>query len=461
MKNKILLIALMMLTSMIASTMNRWVVVSDIHVLAPSLHDDGTASVHMAAGEMKLPLQSTTLLRIIADSIISMGADGVIITGDLTHNGERESHLAVIEQLERLNAHGIRALVIPGNHDINNPHAVRYAGDGTEPTATVTATEFAGLYSQFGYTNERDSASLSYVAQLAPGVSLLAIDSNLYSDGRYHSDGAVSPSTLRWVEDQARRTTARGDRVLAAMHHHVVEHFDGEARFMPNYIVADHDDVAARLAAAGVQHVLTGHLHITDAAGDGTITDIATGSAITYPFPMRILDITGDSVKVTTAFLDVSDNLRQAGRRQLEHGTDVLANMVARRAWQRVTAHMSRVTAMLAMQGIDTSRLPSNESELAALVLRHLREPLQQGLFAVCAGGETTAGAESIRDNLSHGLESLIHEILPELPDELMPEIIGALMARLEPMLSSALEDINNVGTARESRTHDHVLTIR
>ena len=58
--------------------------------------------------------------------------DLLILSGDLTLDGEKASHEELAELLEGLSEAGIEVAVIPGNHDINNPDARRYTADGAE-----------------------------------------------------------------------------------------------------------------------------------------------------------------------------------------------------------------------------------------------------------------------------------------------------------------------------------------
>ncbi|MFQ8842968.1 MAG: metallophosphoesterase family protein [Clostridium fessum] len=46
--------------------------------------------------------------------------DLLILSGDLTLDGEKASHEELAELLEGLSEAGIEVAVIPGNHDINN-----------------------------------------------------------------------------------------------------------------------------------------------------------------------------------------------------------------------------------------------------------------------------------------------------------------------------------------------------
>lgn len=51
----------------------------------------------------------------------------LIISGDLTLQGKK-SHEELAEKPEQVENAGITVVVIPGNHDINNPSAAVYSG---------------------------------------------------------------------------------------------------------------------------------------------------------------------------------------------------------------------------------------------------------------------------------------------------------------------------------------------
>jgi hypothetical protein len=48
--------------------------------------------------------------------------------------------------MKRLERAGIQVFVVPGNHDVDNPHAVRYVGDGSEPIPSVSPHMFRWIY---------------------------------------------------------------------------------------------------------------------------------------------------------------------------------------------------------------------------------------------------------------------------------------------------------------------------
>ncbi len=104
-------------------------IISDTHVMAPQLLvSDGTAIEEYLTRDRKMLRESAEILDTLVASILELKPDMVLVTGDLTKDGERTSHHLVAGQLQRLVDSGIQVLVVPGNHDINNPDAKVYDG---------------------------------------------------------------------------------------------------------------------------------------------------------------------------------------------------------------------------------------------------------------------------------------------------------------------------------------------
>lgn len=452
----------------------RWMVVSDPHVLAPSLiRSEGEASEALARDEMKLPLESEAILNALVDTVLRERPTTLLIAGDLTFNGELASHQMLVSTLDRLRAAGVNTLVIPGNHDISNPYAHYFDGDSTSSAPTVNRTEFAALYRDYGYADpaRRDPNSLSYIAYPAPGIALLAIDSNrdeentLTSRGdksnSYHSAGRVKEETLDWIREQAAQAKSEGHSIVAMMHHHLLEHFDGEARVLRNYIVDDYRTLMTTLIDCDVRAVFTGHLHITDAVRDfnadgDSIFDVATGSLTTYPFPLRIITINNGLMHVDTRFLASSgEPWVERGRAQVENGVPILAGTIARKAWNR----LDKLKAMAGSLLGDVS-LPDNVPAAVNILLRHLRQPLGESLLLVTRGGEDPQQAAAIMQSIRDGVSAMIGDIMPKQANFVTPFVMENLMPRVEPYMRSALEDRNHVDTDSESSTNDHCLDI-
>lgn len=466
---------LMVAPSVNATTMQsndnyKIMVISDPHLLSPSLCDDGKAARQLDKSDMKMVIQSDYIMHSLIDEIIKAKPQLLLISGDLTFNGERASHERLVEHLQRLEQAGIKTFVIPGNHDVMCPYSKQYVGD--EPTAvpSVTSEEFAAIYSHFGYgsNSQRDPNSLSYTCEVVPGLVLLGIDSNIYTTDRdaeaeYHTDGAVRPETIEWIKRQLAQAQHDGKRVIAMMHHHLVEHIDGESKLLPNYIVANHEEVAQVLREGGVKVVFTGHLHITDAATEDGITDVSTGSASTYPIAMRTatFDSSHASLSIDTRIFDSPSNcVLSQGRAKIENSAPALAGIISRRLWDKISPRLEQMKELFAEEGVDVSKVPNNAGELAALLLRHLQQPLTQSLLMVECGGEDPNQAAAIIEAVKQGLHGMVADIFPDNADEITDFLIENAMPRVEPMLRSALEDINQVGTPQQSHTHDHSLRI-
>jgi len=450
----------------------RVVVISDLHLLAPSLQGDAFRSV--ARRDSKLTECSPAILDAICDTVISLQANLLVITGDLTFNGERDSHLYISNRLQKLRAQGVPSLVIPGNHDINNPYSQDFSGKKAVATATITRAEFAEIYHDFGYGGELEPASLSFVNEPAENIVFIGIDSNtdeknqLRSRGDaknlYHTGGAVKAETRAWVTEQITKAKADGKCVVALMHHHLVPHFDREERFLPNYVVKDYRAIAEQWANAGLRTIFTGHLHVTDAATllqdtDHPLTEIATGSATTFPFYLRIVDINANqqALDVHTRYLGQLtgiDDLQQQGRERLQQALPTLIDRVATRLWKRAEPKLPQIKAYMAFGGGKVN-LPDSKQELALLIKRHLSGPLSKALEAFVCGNEPEHHPEDILAEFDQGVEEIAAEIMPTNADALVDFYKETLYPMLAPTIKSVAYDLNNVNSNNPARTDD------
>ncbi|MBR5744151.1 MAG: metallophosphoesterase, partial [Muribaculaceae bacterium] len=158
-------------------------VMSDIHVMAPELLvNDGEAFQKYIASDPKLLRKSSEVLNALVDTIRKYQPDLVLIPGDLTKDGELVSHRLVAETLGKIRDEGIPILLVPGNHDIDNPEGVYYDGSATRYAERTPPAVFAELYKDFGYGDDavRDENSLSWVAEPFDGLVIIGIDTNWY-----------------------------------------------------------------------------------------------------------------------------------------------------------------------------------------------------------------------------------------------------------------------------------------
>jgi hypothetical protein len=91
---------------------------------------------------------------------------------------------------------------------------------------------------------------------------------------------------------------------MALMHHGVVEHWKGQAKLHPDYLIRDYVNFGKFLASWNVRLVFTGHYHALDITradfGEKFIYDVETGSLITAPCPIRYVEIKDNSMRIRT-----------------------------------------------------------------------------------------------------------------------------------------------------------------
>ncbi len=286
----------------------RFAVLSDPHLYDRRLGDSGQAFEDCVKQDPKLLRESEAILDAAIEGMVQQRVRFVMICGDLTKAGELQSHVLMTRYLARLERRGLQVYVVPGNHDINNPEAVAYEGDTTRQVERVSPQLFRDLYDRFGYGQAiaEDAHSLSYVAQPAHGLWLLAIDSCKYQESETRDvhmiSGRISPETMAWIQGVMQQAHASGKRVMAFMHHGVNEHFRGEAEFFPDYLVDNWPAVSLQLADTGLKVVFTGHYHSQDAAYRvdealkplSPLCDVETASLTEYPCAFRIVTVGSD-----------------------------------------------------------------------------------------------------------------------------------------------------------------------
>lgn len=333
-------------------------VLSDIHVMAPELlQEDGAAFQDYISHDRKLLKESPELLKATVTELLTEHPDVVLVTGDLTKDGEAVSHNYVARELLRpLRQAGIPVYVIPGNHDVNNPHAVIFLNDTVQRTATVSPDEFARCYQDYGYGQAiaRDDHSLSYVVQLNDSVRLLAVDACKYEENSYEQNtcvtgGRIKPETLDFIRRQVEDARRHGCRMLTMMHHGLVRHWTWQDRVMADYLVDDWKRQAKTFSRLGLNIVFTGHFHAQDIVSRGKggkcVYDIETGSTVSYPLPYRLVAFSGQQMHISTRYIHRIPGLPSAEEleaRAREFARAGIATLVKEMLPSKVPAEVAR-----------------------------------------------------------------------------------------------------------------------
>ena len=321
---------------------------SDIHVLPNELIADNPAYTRAMHADRKLFTQSQGIF----DEAIRLAEDNdseiIMIPGDLTKDGEKQSHEYVSSKLEewksKREASGKKAayFVIPGNHDINNYDGYDFtkynkANDTAELAGLTTHTMFNSMYKSLYegaelYINSEEyksymanhqgvaegHGSSSYAKHIdldesiegKSGLTVIGIDTSINTedvtpDGRasHITAGTMGESLYEWAKKQVIEAKKRNDVVFLLSHHGYIPHFVKEPELLKEYLLNEWNEnsydgkrPAEAFADLGVSYVFTGHMHAQDIAKivsreGNTIYDIETGSTVTYPCPIRHLEL--------------------------------------------------------------------------------------------------------------------------------------------------------------------------
>lgn len=152
--------------------------VTDTHYFEPALGASGKAFDEYMKREQYFMAESSDIVKaVFAEIANDKEINHVIIPGDLSKNGEIESHKSFIKELNRLKDAGKNIFVITAGHDYNEKSRA-FVNDKCIEVEGVSFGILPELYKDFGYSQAiaTDRQTLSYVAQMCDGLRLLAIN---------------------------------------------------------------------------------------------------------------------------------------------------------------------------------------------------------------------------------------------------------------------------------------------
>lgn len=291
---------------------------SDTHYLSPDMIKNTEDFTEHLNSDRKMFAESDAFLRALLDTVKQDDPDVLLISGDLTKDGEKEGHEALANILETFEEEtGAEVYITPGNHDLNNSNGMNFnTADGSAvPAGRTTQEDYKEIYADLVYHDDsviaafepaegKQGGGLSYAARPEEGFTIISIDSARYSADNtesgideHETSGNVGPELEAWVVDQIKEANERGDTVIGLQHHGMVPHFSMEPDLLPMYLVNDYERLAQVYADAGMDYIFTGHMHANDIAAvtteaGNTLYDIETGSVVTYPSPARSVTLT-------------------------------------------------------------------------------------------------------------------------------------------------------------------------
>lgn len=258
-------------------------IISDPHYMSNKAHDNGDAFNSFIKTGDKLVQYSDDFINIVEENVIEKKPDFIVVAGDLTCNGLKESHLDLSKKFKKIEKAGTSVFVIPGNHDIMNGNAMYFYKDKSHNSESITKESFAKIYANYGYADaiSLDKESLSYLVAPTEKKWLLMIDS---TNDYPNVGGTVRASTLNWVEECSKLAENSNASLIAVMHHNLINH---SKIINKNYTICNSDECIKVFQRCSIDVVLTGHIHLQDIKShnyeDKILYDIATSSLVVYP----------------------------------------------------------------------------------------------------------------------------------------------------------------------------------
>ena len=245
----------------------RFAIASDLHISLPHTIEPAEGRFHLL--EVSIPAWEHVL-----QELAKADLDFAILPGDLTKDGEPENHEWLLDSLSEL---PFPVFVVPGNHDIRSPETTK---------SSIGLADFSHYYRDYGYDYP---GQLYYTCCPVPGLRLIALNSTTF-DRRGQQLGRLDEEQFEWLEDIL--DWMNEELIVVVIHHNVLEHLPNQSKHPMGrrYMLDNAPRLRKLLQEAGVDLILTGHLHVQDIANKGSLHEITTGSLVSYPHPFRILE---------------------------------------------------------------------------------------------------------------------------------------------------------------------------
>ncbi len=418
-------------------------VLSDLYYLPLSLSGGKSGETGQA---LRLSAESAPAVEEALSTVIQNHPEALILTGDLTNNGEQESAAALAKQLEKVEQAGIPVYVINGDCDVHD--------GGLSPSA------FRSIFRRFGYdgadqaayyqpldTQDSDAVpgGLSYAVSPKEGVRLLMIDAESYNGGS-SKDGAISDGLMDWILQQVNQARQNGETVVAGMHRPVLPHKSGSASTLTG-VINNSSKTAQQLADAGLTYLFSGHMYETDVASytspaGSWLMEMATGSLVTYGAPIRTAVVEGSKITLSTESVK---HITWRGKRidyqaylkkQLFSGT-----AFADYAMRFLDSELTLLESTGLRAGIERAAGISDLGDiLCSMIQSALKAPITLDL-----GGKINFGSLTIR------LEGADHIVIESSASFLLPPLSISISQQLIPMIDDLFDQINTQWLARDA----------
>ena len=308
-------------------------VISDTHLIADSLHDHGQAFSQMQKTSQGKDLyyQETALSAFVRMAQKKKPA-AIVVTGDVTFNGERVSAEKFAEIFKPLKE--TQLLVLPGNHDIYDGWAREFRGKKQYYAGQISPRMWRNIF-KTSYKNavSVDDKSLAYSVQLNPDYLLILADSNDYGK----EEATTAPATAgflgreqrRWIKSQLQYASENNLQVIFCMHHNLYAHNPAVNK---GYVVDDYRELRKLLAQYNVKLVFSGHIHAQNIMlpqDPCPATEIVTSSFCSNDQGYGVVKVLPKEVSYTCHHFKMKDYLTNKEKQNwtLTHFHDYLENI--------------------------------------------------------------------------------------------------------------------------------------
>ncbi len=262
-------------------------VLSDNHYIDKSLYDKESEfqRIQATAAGKELLYQKESL-KALVDEAIQKKPKGIIMTGDVTLNGERKSAEQLAKLLKPLEDNGIECWVIPGNHDINDGWARSFQGDKAYKTEQISQKDFERLFDMsYQKAKDRDPHSLSYLIDASDNTQFLLLDTAIYGKANGTTNpqtkGRLKEETLAWMTTHLDQAKKEGKETLVFMHHNLLQH---NPLIYEGFVLENSQELETLLTNYSVPLVFSGHTHaqsIKKSEASGLVEVVSSSFSIT------------------------------------------------------------------------------------------------------------------------------------------------------------------------------------
>lgn len=274
--------------------------VTDTHFFDPSFKRSGAAYEKRSMSDQKCVAETPAII----DAGFKQIADDketniILIPGDLVYRGEYQSHIGLRNRLYKLKEQGKKIYLITARHDYDDNDSFEFDGDKMLPVKAMPRDELRDFYKDFGFDGaiSEHKESMSYVAQLADGIRLLALN----CDGDCKDFKGLWDNQMKWALEQIEDAHRTGNYIFAMTHYPLLP-FSPIMNLISDSHLTDWEKRANQFADAGLDLIFTGHMHaqaVTEYVTENgnKITDVQTGCFVGCPCAYRkvtIKDSTAD-----------------------------------------------------------------------------------------------------------------------------------------------------------------------